>query len=187
MPTSPIATEHEHYCHDSTNFPLEKFLQRGSGNGRRILILGEAPAPNGWRKSGKAFYRIDGKLLPTGKNLNLLLAEYQVSVETCAFTELVKCFVGNDRKQLSSCGEKCWLVFLKQLQLLNTNLIISLGVKTLEIFNNQSGYHLEMGVISEVKLDGKQYRFLPIYHPSTINPFNHQKNQAIFEHLSVLA
>jgi uracil-DNA glycosylase len=39
-----------------------------------ILLLGEAPANNGWRKSGKAWHDVNGKLIPSGKNLNELFA-----------------------------------------------------------------------------------------------------------------
>ena len=173
--------DQEHFCKDVDSFPLDKFLQFGRGKGEKVLILGEAPAPNGWRKSGRAFYTIDGKLLPTGKNLNKLLAEYGLSVEICAFTELVKCFVGKDRKLLDSCGEKCWPIFTKQLISGNYNLIVLLGAKTLEIFNKRLGTSLNVGQLSKIEIENRNYTILPIYHPSPIAPFSHRKNQAIFK------
>ncbi len=102
------------------------------------MIIGESPAPNGWRKSEKAFYTTEGKLLPTGRNLNKLLVKYGLSVENCGFTELVKCFVGKDRKLLSSCGEKCWSILMKQMESVDSEFLIILGLKTLELFNKLS-------------------------------------------------
>lgn len=172
--------KYEHYCKNIQDFPLDKFLQLGSGNGSKVLIIGEAPAPNGWRKSGRAFYTPEGKLLPTGRNLNQLLYELNLSVESCAFTELIKCFVGKDRKLLDICGQKCWPIFLKQLRFGNYKLIIVLGVKTLEILNRLLNTDINIGKLSEVVIEGKSYVMLPIYHPSPIAPFNHKKNIEIF-------
>lgn len=175
----------EHYCKNINRFPLEKFLQKGIDRGKTILIVGEAPAPNGWRKSGKAFYTIDGKLLPTGKNLNKLLYDYNLSVEVCGFTELVKCYVEKDRKLLDDCGIKCWPIFKKQLKSSNYSLIILLGVKTLEIFNKNSNNKIKIGKLTKTKIDNKNYILLPIYHPSPIAPFNHKRNQEIFSQLKI--
>ena len=75
-----------HVCEKINTFPLEKFHQLGVGKGRGILIVGESPAPNGWAISGKACYRSDGKILPTGKRLNELLGTLGTSVEESGFT-----------------------------------------------------------------------------------------------------
>lgn len=172
--------EQEHYCKDTGNFPNNKFFKEGSGKGKRVLIVGEAPAPNGWRKSGKAFYTTDGKLLPTGRNLNKLLKPYGLTVDECSFTELVKCFVGNNRKLLKECGTKCWPIFLKQIQNRKFNLLLLLGKETLNIFNNNGGFKLNIGEISFIILNGKSCTVLPIFHPSPIGPYNHINNLAIF-------
>ncbi len=175
----------EHYCENVNRFPLEKFLQRGVGKGKTILIVGEAPAPNGWRKSGRAFYSTDGKLLPTGRNLNKLLLDYNLSAEVCGFTELVKCYIGKDRKLLDDCGRKCWPIFKRQLKSSNYSLIILLGVKTLEIFNKNSNNKIRIGELVQIEINNKSYMLLPIFHPSPIAPFNHKKNQEIFSQLKV--
>ncbi len=174
-------TDDEHYCQDINNLPIDKFLQIGIGKGRNLLIVGESPAPNGWRKSGKACYTSKGKLLPTGKRLNELLEPYHLSVDVCGFTELVKCHVGKDRKMLTSCSKKCWPIFLQQIKLTNSKLILLLGVKTLEIFNNISKNNLKIGKVAKTTLDNKSVLILPIYHPSPINPHGRIKNQIIFK------
>lgn len=172
----------EHYCEDN-NLPLNKFFQERKGVGKNVLILGEAPAPNGWRKSGIAFYSPKGKLIPSGKNLNKLLAPFNLSIEICNFTELVKCYHGKSRRLLLECGKKCWPIFLKQIKRYDISLVISLGVETLKLFNKFSKQQVLIGKISEVKIEGKIYKILPIYHPSTINSHNHPKNVEIFKFL----
>ncbi len=55
---------------------VEKFPQSKTvsiGKKSDIVILGEAPANNGWRKSGKAFYDENHRLLPSGVILQKLL------------------------------------------------------------------------------------------------------------------
>ena len=52
-------------CKDMVEkFPNSKTVSIGKNND--ILILREAPANNGWRKSGIAWYDINNKLLPSG-------------------------------------------------------------------------------------------------------------------------
>lgn len=174
----------EHYCTKIEDFPITKFLQRGIGRGEHILVVGESPAPNGWRVSGKAFYTIEGKLLPTGKRLNELLRTFDLSVETCGFTELAKCIIGKNRHKLKNCSQKTWPIFTRQLSLLPIKLIILLGVKTTEIFNKLAKTELSIGQISKIVIDNNKYVILPIYHPSPINPHGRKKNQAIFGSLS---
>jgi uracil-DNA glycosylase family 4 len=172
--------DNDHICDNIDSFPIDKFLQIGTGLGKDILILGEAPAPNGWRISGKAFYTVSNKLLPTGKNLNKLLTPLNVNVENCSFTELIKCYVGKDRKLLTECGIKSWPIFIKQVKSHNFKLILILGVKTLEIFNKLAHSDLQIGKLAEVELEEIKYKVLPIYHPSPIAPYNHKKNEEIF-------
>lgn len=173
----------EHYCESPNEFPIDKFHQRGVGKGKYVMLVGESPAPNGWRKSGKACYTPEGKLLPTGKRLNELLAEFGLSVEICGFTELSKCFVGKNRKQLETCSQKCWPIFLKQLASSKYKLIVILGVETLRIFNLISGLNLHIGKLEKAYVGNKDYIILAIFHPSPINPNGSVKNKEIFQGL----
>ena len=52
-------------------FPNSKTVSIGKNN--NIVILGEAPANNGWRKSGIAWYDVNHKLLPSGVIMQKLL------------------------------------------------------------------------------------------------------------------
>lgn len=174
----------EHYCDAVESFPITKFFQLGTGIGKKVLILGEAPAPNGWRKSGKAFYTPENKLLPTGKNLNKLLAPFGLAVETCAFTEVVKCYPGSNRQLLKNCGPKCWPILLRQIQTQDYALILVLGVKTTEILRLLVKQDLTIGQIARITIGVKTYNILPIYHPSPVAHFNKEKNTIIFSTLA---
>jgi uracil-DNA glycosylase family 4 len=171
-----------HICEKIDLFPLDKFHQLGKGKGKNLLIVGESPAPSGWIISGKACYRPDGKILPTGKRLNELLNPLDLSVEICGFTELAKCFVA-ERTELSSCSKKCWPIFLKQIKRKDYKLLIILGVKTTSIFSKLTEKELVVGKITNLKLSGDDYKILPIFHPSPINPTGHKKNTALFKKL----
>ncbi len=171
-----------HVCEEIENFPLEKFHQLGTERGEKLLIVGESPAPNGWILSGKACYRPDGKILPTGKRMNELLDPLGLSVEMCGFTELSKCFVSK-RTELESCGKKCFPIFLNQIKNQNYRLLVILGVQTTKILQKIINQELPIGEISDVQLGEKCYKVLPIFHPSPVNPTGHAKNLVLFKSL----
>lgn len=171
-----------HVCKDVKDFPIEKFHQIGKGKGKHILFIGESPAPNGWRVSGLACYRSDGKILPTGKRLNELLLPFDLTIKESGFTELVKCFVSK-RSELESCGEKCFPILLAQLRKKRYKLIVLLGVQTTKIFSKLIKQDLKLGEIQLITLNKVQYSVLPLYHPSPVNPTGHRKNLVIFDEL----
>lgn len=171
----------EHFCLDIGDFPIDKYFQKGIDKGKRMLIVGESPAENGWRKSGKAFYSPEGKLLTTGKRLNELLDIFDLDVSKCGFTELSKCFIGNNRKILGSCCKKCWPIFEKQVDNGDFHLIITLGVIPAQIIGDILGEAIEMGILKEIEIRNRQIKLLPIYHPSPANPFGREKNRKIFD------
>jgi uracil-DNA glycosylase family 4 len=184
-----LTTIHEHYCDDPANFPTDKFLQLGTGMGASVLIVGEAPARDGWRESGRAFYKVNGEMIPSGKNLNALLRDFDLSIEACGFTELVKCYVGKDRSLLRACGHKCWPIFKRQLQSHEFKLLILLGKETLTIFNREAETKLSVGKLETAKVLGSVHSVFPIYHPSGAHPIYYQGryrqikelNQAFFD------
>ena len=171
-----------HVCNNIKDFPINKFHQSGTGKGRNLLIVGESPAPNGWIISGKACYRPDGKILPTGKRLNELLEPFGLSVENSGFTELSKCFVSK-RTELESCGKKCWPIFLNQIKNEDYKLLIILGVQTTHILSKIIDRNLIVGEIVEIELEEKKYKIFPIFHPSPVNPTGHSKNKVLFKSL----
>lgn len=163
--------QEEHFC-DGREVALDKYLQLGFGIGKDILAIGESPAANGWRKSGRAFFTIDGKIVPTGKNflVNLRQIDADLDLENISFTEIAKCFIGSSRNKLMSCAGKTWPHFISQINYVSPKIIILLGKKTTEIFNQLSASELVIGQIQNFEINGNIYRILPIYHPSPLNP-----------------
>ena len=179
-------TDIEEHCCDDDFISLDKYLQIGSGAGKNLLAVGESPAANGWHKSGRAFYTLAGKIVPTGKNflVNLQQIDSKINLENINFTEIAKCFVGNNRKILDSCASKTWLHFTNQIKHVSPRLIIILGKMTTDIFSKLLGTSLSVGVLQEVKISGEQYYVLPLYHPSPLNPKRIQNSKFIENNLA---
>jgi len=84
------------------NDMIEKFTHSESvyiGNNKELLLLGEAPANNGWRKSGMLWKDLNGKILPSGVILQKLLDILEIDLFDISFTEAVKCYP-KERKYL---------------------------------------------------------------------------------------
>jgi uracil-DNA glycosylase family 4 len=169
--------EEIHLC--GTKLKISDYFQKGKGRGKKILILGESLALDGWVRSGRAFYKQNGKLVPSGVRLNELLGLIDLRLEECGFTELAKCYIGKNRKSLKECSRKCWPCLMEQTEINDPKVIIILGKTTSDIFSELAKSDLKMGIINKVKLNEKDHLVLPIYHPSPINPHGRRKNLEI--------
>lgn len=159
-------------------FPNSKTVSIGKNND--ILILGEAPANNGWRKSNKAWYDINDKLLPSGVVLQKLLDILELKLEDIYFLEAIKCYP-IDRKYLKKCNINCKKFLLKQLEIINPKIILTLGDSATKALLD-----IKYNKFSEV--EGNQYILndyivIPIYHPSPISPKGYKGNIEIFNKL----
>lgn len=156
------------------------------GKSTDIVIIGEAPANNGWRKSGKAWYDINNRLLPSGVVLEKLLKIKNLSIEDTTFLEAIKCYPVS-RNNLKKCNTNCKGYLYRQLAILNPKIILTLGDSAtrslLDIKYEKFGdivgktYYLDL---NDVKLN-----VIPIYHPSPINPNSFKGNKEIFELLNM--
>lgn len=147
------------------------------GKDNRILILGEAPAKNGWRISGRAWYEPSGKITATGKILKQLLSEIGLTLEDLSFTEAVKC-APLAPKFLKECGKNCYPFLLRQLEILKPKIIIPLGVRATELILPK------FNKFSDVVGCSHQTKFgivIPIYHPSPISPIGYKANVPIMQ------
>lgn len=147
-----------------------------------ILVLGESPAKDGWIVSGKAFYNKDGKLQASGKVLEKLLNLCGLSIENIYFTEACKCII-SDRKTLSLCCQNCKQILLKQLELIDCDIILSMGIHPTQALLNQKITKLSdvVGKQFKLKIGDKLKIVIPIYHTSPINPLGFKGNKFIFE------
>ena len=105
-------------------FPSAPTVYLGKDND--IVLVGEAPANNGWRKSHKLWCDINGKVLPSGVVLQKLFCIIDRDIFETTFLESVKCYPLT-RKNLRICSKNCKNIMLEQLRILNPNLIITLG------------------------------------------------------------
>lgn len=166
-------------CSDMVEkFPNSKTVSIGKDN--KIVILGEAPANNGWRKSGIAWYDINKKLLPSGVVMQKLLDIINIKLEDTYFLEAIKCYP-KDRKYLSKCSNNCKKYLEKQLKEISPQVILSLGdAATKTILDIKYKKYSEI-VGKEFIVDG--ITIIPIYHPSPISPKSYTGNIEFFEKL----
>ena len=161
-------------------FPNSKTVSFGKK--KDIVILGEAPANNGWRKSEIAWYDTNHKLLPSGVVLQKLLNLINLTIEDTFFLEAIKCYP-LDRKYLNKCGNNCKEFLFMQLEEINPKVILSLGdsaTKTILDFK----YKKFSDVVGKV-FDVNGFKVIPIYHPSPISPLSYKGNEEIFKNLNL--
>lgn len=165
---------------------VEKFKNSKTvflGENNDILLVGEAPANNGWRKSGKLWRDINDKLLPSGVILQKLFDIIDRDILKTTFLEAVKCYP-IERKNLKICFKNCRNIMIEQIRVLKPKLIITLGefpARALLNFNFTK-FGDVVGKIYEID----EYKILPIYHPSPISPKSYKGNIPIFNNLKEL-
>jgi len=166
-------------CNDMVEkFPNSNTVSKGTK--KEIVILGEAPANNGWRKSGVAWYDINHKLLPSGVVLQKLLEIINLKIEDTYFLEAIKCYP-KDRKYLKKCNNNCKKYLLKQLNIINPKIILTLGDSATKSILDIKYKNFSEVVGKEFYLDN--IIIIPIYHPSPISPKSYNGNLEIFENL----
>lgn len=159
-------------------FPNDTTVFIGKDND--IILVGEAPANNGWRKSHKLWKDVNDKVLPSGVVLQKLFDIIDRDIFETTFLESVKCYP-LERKNLKICSKNCKNIMLEQLKILNPKLIITLGeFPTRNLLDFKFDKFADVvGSIYEVN----GYKVLPIYHPSPISPKSYSGNVPIFEKL----
>lgn len=172
-------------CHKCGNL-VEKFPNERTvylGKSQDIVLVGEAPANNGWRKSHKLWCDEFGKILPSGIVLQKLFSIINRDIFETTFLESVKCYPLT-RSNLKVCSLNCKNIMLEQLKILKPKLIITLGeFPTRNILDFKFNRFSEVvGNIYEIG----DYKILPIYHPSPISPKSYKGNVPIFMRLKKL-
>lgn len=116
--------------------------------------------------------------MPSGVILQKLFDIIDRDIFETTFLESVKCYP-LERKNLKMCSKNCKNIMLKQLELLNPKLIITLGeFPTRNLLNFK--FNKFQDVVGQIYEVGG-YKILPIYHPSPISPKSYKGNLPIFE------
>lgn len=170
----------------------EGFVEPFAGStvfwGRRndILLLGEAPAENGWRKSGLAWRDADGNFIPSGKRLRNLLAMCGLNLLDCSFIETVKCYPLM-RNKLKFATYNCSNFLAKQIALLAPKIIIPLGKVATEVaLSTQVPFNELVGRAHDFQIGGYNAIVFPIYHPSPVSPKSWKDNVLLMPKLKEL-
>ena len=161
-------------------FPNSKTVSVGKKND--IVILGEAPANNGWRKSGIAWYDINHKLLPSGVVLQKLLDEVNLKIEDTYFLEAIKCYP-KTRSCLNKCSLNCKKYLFMQLEVIKPKIVLSLGDAATKSILDIKYKKFSDVVGREFNVNG--YKVIPIYNPSPISPMSYKGNIDIFKNLEL--
>lgn len=149
----------------------------------RILVLGESPALDGWIKSGRAFYNVEGKLQASGKILEKLLNLCDLSIDDINFTEVCKCVI-LDRKTLKTCSQNCKPILFRQLEEFNFDIILPMGKFPTETILGMDIKKLSdvVGKLHKIIVNGHEKIVIPIYHTSPANPLCYKGNENIFKY-----
>lgn len=173
-------------CNLCGNLPklIDVYMQTGK---TKFIIIGESPAKDGWIKSKKAFYNTSGKLQGSGRILEKLLNNIGLKIEDIYFTECCKCII-EDRTALEQCSKNCKPILYEQLESIPCDIILTMGLHPtqallgvkIERFSDYVGKEFGLNI------NGKNFKLVPIYHPSPLNPKGYKDNVPIFEHIKQL-
>ena len=173
-------------CVQCGNLPklVENSVQMGT---TKFIIIGESPAKDGWIESKKAFYNTSNKLQGSGRVLEKLLNNINLSISDIYFTECCKCIVEN-RKNLEAYSRNCLPFLIEQLNALPCKIIITMGLHpTQALLGVKIGKFADyVGREFNLTFGNKQYKLIPIYHPSPLNPKGYKDNVPIFEKINSL-
>ena len=151
------------------------------GADRGILVVGEAPAADGWWLTGRAFYRRSSsgrlELSRTGANLNRCLAVLGTRIERVGFVEAVRCRPSTNDPWHP--GERvrqiCRQFLLEHLLAVRPRLVLPLGlVATASCMKVTVGWRpATLDAIAGVPVEWAApwglCWIVPLYHPSPAN------------------
>jgi uracil-DNA glycosylase family 4 len=149
--------------------------------GRSILVVGEAPAADGWWVTGRAFYRrtaAGGLVLSrTGVNLNDCLAVLGTAIEDVGFVEAVRCRPDQPGPwhPPEPVRRNCRPFLERHLLVTEPRLVLPLGLTAaascLEVAFARRPSTLEavVGTALEWSAPWGDCWILPLYHPSPVN------------------
>ena len=148
-------------CRDCVLCETRKNVVFGEGpQDASILVIGEGPGAME-DESGRPFVGRSGNLLTD------LMEESGVPREKLFITNMVKCRPPENRNpkrdEIAACHK--WLEVL--LTILKPNVLVGVGnVPTQNLLGTKKGITSMRGVYHDVKIDGRDYLFLPVFHPA---------------------
>lgn len=173
-------------CKKCINAHSPVFETVSLGTKCEILIVGEAPAKNGWRLTGKAWMNEKGDLLPTGKILKKLLNRIGSDINEISYMEAVKCYPKKGKvtkEHINNCKDFCY----KQIGILKPKIILSMGKYATEsLLKAEEKFSDMVGNIYTITILNSIYTVIPIYHTSPASPLSYKGNLEVFEKIKKL-
>jgi DNA polymerase len=135
-------------------------LVMGDGNpDADIVFIGEAPGKNE-DEQGKPFVGAAGKFL------NEMLAKIDLERKDVYITNIVKYRPPNNRDPLPEEKKAFWPYLLKQLQIIEPKIIITLGRHSMEYFLPNMKISQIHGQPKRIQFGQRKVVILPLYHPA---------------------
>lgn len=135
-------------------------LVMGDGDlSAKIVFIGEAPG----KKEDETGLPFMGA---AGKFLNQMLESVNLDRSSVYITNIVK-YRPPDNRDPKPSEKKAFLPFLlRQLDIINPQIIVTLGRHSMEYFLPNAKIGELHGQVFDVKIDGKAYKVAPLYHPA---------------------
>ena len=135
-------------------------LVMGAGNADAdIVLVGEAPGKNE-DEQGLPFVGAAGKFL------NEMLASAGMNREDVYITNIVKYRPPNNRDPLPEEKKAFWPYLLKQLQIIEPKIVVTLGRHSMEYFLPGQYISKIHGQPKRIQLGGHKIVIVPLYHPA---------------------
>lgn len=135
-------------------------LVMGDGNpAAEIVFIGEAPGKNE-DLQGKPFVGAAGKFL------NEMLAQAGMDRSDVYITNIVKYRPPNNRDPLPEEKAEFWPYLLKQLQIINPKVVITLGRHSMEYFLPGMKIGAIHGQPKRIAFGGHKIVIMPLFHPA---------------------
>ena len=173
-------------CKKCLNTHTPAFETVSLGKKCEILVVGEAPAKNGWRLTGKAWINAKGNLVPTGKTLQKLLNIIGLDIDDISYMEAIKCYPEKGmvtKEHTSNCKDFCY----KQIDILKPQIILSMGKYATEfLLGDEEKFSDMVGNTYSMTISNRTYTIIPIYHTSPASPLSYKGNLEVFEKIKNL-
>lgn len=170
-------------CKRCLNVHTPAFETVSFGKRCEILVIGEAPAKNGWRLTGKAWINEKGNLVPTGKTLQKLLNKIGLDIDDVSYMEAIKCYPDNGKvtkAQTINCKQYCY----EQIDILKPQIILSMGKYATEfLIGIEKKFSDMVGNTYSMDTSNGSYTVIPIYHTSPASPLSYKGNLEVFERI----
>lgn len=149
-------------------------LVMGVGNVNAALVfIGEAPGKNE-DEQGLPFVGAAGKLLTE------LLASIDMKREDIYITNIVKYRPPNNRDPLPEEKRAFWPYLLRQLEIIQPNVIVTLGRHSMEYFLPGASISQIHGQPKRIRLGDHSVVLMPLYHPAAAL-YNGGLRQTLFD------